>query len=506
MNNTRAVHNVMMLITVMLLCCIATTACGKTTDNAAPAVEQEAPKKTGAEEVSSKEWTAEGVYIDDNGNHLVLVYYSPDEGLGQSGWTVSAIFGEEMYGGFMDEDEGILKGDMIAYNSDGTEKERKAISLADTGDAIVMTTKAGEEYRFRPDDTDYSEINGDVMPLFQYNQLYAFSGFNPVLAGAYNYLAFDKAQGFDPGHAIIPYVCIVDMDESDPEDVLLYGDFYLWEFEKQEDTLKCVSSSHIPGVMHMKRTGDNEAAIYDAFAFDEGLTDADVVSLFGSYYDHYITLSSDKEMRDSEMAQIIADYVHANRLEVGKYQLYEGESGELPESKAGDIRERVDLPAYAYPDARTKEAAVYQYIVDTYYDRLSAYEYDTIIPYVVVISEDDSNSGDIKILLSGWVSTYNLEGDILEMQSGSEVSGAAYLKKSTGGYEVTDFEELGDGSEYDRTAKKIFGDHYNDFMNLDREAEEEVHRQIIQDYVSGNGLNIRGYKDMGADTVFLGKN
>lgn len=43
---------------------------------------------------------------DELGNYLILVYYSEEEGMGQYGWTISAILEDEMYGGFVDDVSG----------------------------------------------------------------------------------------------------------------------------------------------------------------------------------------------------------------------------------------------------------------------------------------------------------------------------------------------------------------------------------------------------------------
>jgi hypothetical protein len=64
---------------------------------------------------------------------------------------------------------------------------------------------------------------------------------------------------------------------------------------------------------------------------------------------------------------------------------------------------------------------------------------------------------------------------------------------------------VADGSDYTPSAKKIFGDHYDDFvkLNSDQEKREEIRAQIIANYVAANNLNITCYKDYGWDPVTL---
>ena len=64
---------------------------------------------------------------------------------------------------------------------------------------------------------------------------------------------------------------------------------------------------------------------------------------------------------------------------------------------------------------------------------------------------------------------------------------------------------VGDGSDFEPTAKKIFGEHYDAFMKdgEDEKVREELRAQIIANYVAANNLDIKYYKDYGWDPVAL---
>ena len=490
---------------LVLLVVITLSACGSASkeSEAIQSGETDTATSASSETPEDSTWSLDGVFIDDQDNHLILTYYSEDEGMGQYGWTVSAILSDEMYGGFMDEENAALKGNIISYDSEGNEKEKKAVTITQEGLYVVMQTDTEDVYRFTADDTDYTEGMGEILPMFQYDSIYAYSGHVPLWAAAYNYLSFDAIEAVDPEHVLIPYANIVDVDDNDPENVLVYGDYYLWEFEKDDDTFVAVSASHIPGVIHMRQIGDKDDAIYDGLSMDQCLTDDEVEELFGQYYEHYLTLSSDEEMRDAGIAGNIADYIKANDLSVTKYQLYPGSVEELPESFIKVYRESKNLPAYEYPDPSSKEYAIYRYILQSYMEIADTSMTDVTIPYVYIIAEDESDDQDIIVMLTGWISSYNLEDDQLQMQSGGEISGAIHLKKTSDGYEGTSFDEVLDGSEYQKSAKKIFGSHYDDFINLSSDELAKVQKQIISDYVNMNGLSISSYQDMGSEPVSL---
>ena len=126
--------------------------------------------------------------------------------------------------------------------------------------------------QFKPDDTDYSDPN--FLPMFSYNQVLADIGFDPLQAAAYDYLSFDYMKDYDVSNAVIPYVQIVDIDETNGDDVLLYGDYYVWEFAREDDTLVAVSGGHCPGIIHLERFGDaGEGASYSPKGtMDEAVT------------------------------------------------------------------------------------------------------------------------------------------------------------------------------------------------------------------------------------------
>lgn len=154
-------------------------------------------------------------------------------------------------------------------------------------------------------------------------------------------------------------------------------------------------------------------------------------------------------------------------------------------------------------DPASEEAAVYSCLIDACAESLGADEYDVTIPYAVILGKDESDPEDIRVLLTGSVECWNLEEGILEAGASAEVTGAVHLKKTGDDYEATSFENVWDGEDYEKTAKQIFGDHYDAFTKLDSETKEAARKQAIKDYVTRNGLDITAYKDFDADPVDL---
>ena len=174
-------------------------------------------------------------------------------------------------------------------------------------------------------------------------------------------------------------------------------------------------------------------------------------------------------------------------------------------STATDDPEALDkLPPYEYPGPELFYYVVYQYLVD----ELSAhYEAaDVSIPIVEELYLDEDDKSDIKMYGEYWLLNYELDGDTLNCVSGGSYPGCLHIEcDSEGNCRVTSFDIVADGSDYTPSAKKIFGDHYDDFvkLNSDQEKREEIRAQIIANYVAANNLNITCYKDYGWDPVTL---
>lgn len=307
---------------------------GDASSQESPAADESADDDSAVEESDAAStdgtWSMEGNFIDDSERHLVIYKTSVADGYEKDGWGVMAVFGEEMYNGFMDERDDSLTGTIAKYDDEGNPSDEMEVTLTAQDDQIIMKNADGDSYTFNQDDTDYAALAGETLPFFQYNDIYGENGFDPVDAAAYDYLAFEAQKDYDPAHVMIPYVNVVDVDETDASDVLIYGDYWLWEFEKQEDTLVAVSGGHRAGIIHAERFGEGEGAIYSAKSMEEALTDEDEKNLFGDHYDQYAVVSSDQDARDSKLAQIIKDYVTTNQLEVTKYQLSGEDVKELP--------------------------------------------------------------------------------------------------------------------------------------------------------------------------------
>ena len=130
---------------------------------------------------------------------------------------------------------------------------------------------------------------------------------------------------------------------------------------------------------------------------------------------------------------------------------------------------------------------------------------DVCIPYVYVVSMDETNSDDIRVWGDFWVFNYELSGDTLKTASGGSHPGLMHVRKTENGFEVTSFDAVADGADNLPTAKKIFGDKFGAFseLNSDQERREEKRMQITADYVKKHNLSAKLLQDFGWPAVEL---
>ena len=179
------------------------------------------------------------------------------------------------------------------------------------------------------------------------------------------------------------------------------------------------------------------------------------------------------------------------------------ETEEIADDENEDDAKVSGLPGYVY-EGDAKIAAICDYLTKDIASHYS--EAEVSIPYMQIIDTDESNPEDTLVWGDFWVMNYNLEGDVLATDSGGNYPGLMHLKESSdGSYVVTEFEQVGDGSDFIPSAKKIFGDRYDAFSRVqsDNETFEEIRKEYIRDYVNANGLNITAYQDYGWDPVTL---
>ena len=155
------------------------------------------------------------------------------------------------------------------------------------------------------------------------------------------------------------------------------------------------------------------------------------------------------------------------------------------------------------PDAVACAATVEDYLVNVIGKNYGEAEY--CIPCPIVISTDDGNKDDILVWGDFWVYNYNQSGDTLKTVSGGDHPGLMHLRKTDNGFEVTSFDVVEDGAGNMESAKKIFGESFDAFreINSNEEKREAIRLRFVVDYVKKNRISVKFLQDYGWPAVTL---
>ena len=98
-------------------------------------------------------------------------------------------------------------------------------------------------------------------------------------------------------------------------------------------------------------------------------------------------------------------------------------------------------------------------------------------------------------------------GDTLKTVSGGSHPGLFHVQKKGDNYTVTAFEQVEDGAGNEASARRIFGENYDEYIGdngCDQHGLlEDIRYKTIKRYVKEHGLNVTMYKDYGWPAVPL---
>lgn len=172
------------------------------------------------------------------------------------------------------------------------------------------------------------------------------------------------------------------------------------------------------------------------------------------------------------------------------------------ESPAADS---IQVDSIEQEEETTYFPAIHRYLVDSISSQYA--EADIRVPLPTVVAVDESNGEDIKVWGEFWVMNFNQAGDTLKMVSGGSHAGLMHIRQTEKGYEVTGFDQVADGSLFEKTAKQIFGDKYDAFVAVysDHEKRNRHHEQLLSEYVKKHHLTATMYQDNGQDAKPLSR-
>lgn len=252
------------------------------------------------------------------------------------------------------EDQGDLEGGVFKLNlvGDGTgtyvskeaggEEEVSNITWELTDDGFK--TKGDTKLKFK-DDGDGIKANimgvdlhfvreGEAGPddgAPDIGTQYGYMGQDPVECAVWKYLAEDIASMYDKpdGAVSVPVVTIIKTENDEDGETNIYGDFWVYNYTIDGDTLTFVSGGAHPGKMEVKKVGD-EYKVTDFDAVEDGSAfETTAKDIFEEDYEKFMTVEADDKAREELRLKGLADYVKTNGLSVTQVKDYDAEPVKL---------------------------------------------------------------------------------------------------------------------------------------------------------------------------------
>jgi len=122
------------------------------------------------------------------------------------------------------------------------------------------------------------------------------------------------------GEHCVPFCQLVEVNDSNSQETLVWGDFWLYHYDQEEDTLMMVSGGNHAGLIHLIR----ENSGYVVTAFDEVADGSDNETsarrIFGDRYEAFSKIQSNDKQREQVRVESLANYIRKNGLSVHWYK------------------------------------------------------------------------------------------------------------------------------------------------------------------------------------------
>ena len=147
------------------------------------------------------------------------------------------------------------------------------------------------------------------------------------------YLATEFGSKYLEGQYCVPFQTVVAVDERNAEDILVWGDFWVFNYNLAGDTLETVSGGSHPGLMHIKQTDTG----FEVIGFDQVEDGSSFLPtakrIFGDKYEVFSKINSDEKRRERLRAEVLANYVKKHNILATKYKDYGWPIKEIPFEK-----------------------------------------------------------------------------------------------------------------------------------------------------------------------------
>lgn len=126
---------------------------------------------------------------------------------------------------------------------------------------------------------------------------------------------------YEASDVSIPNLQIAGVDAANPDDVKVYGDFWVMNYNLTGRTLESQSGGSYPGVMHLKKAGSGYT-VTDFEVADDGSGFQESLERICADHPEYASMLVNSEFDEDLRTETIRQYVKANGLDIEFYKDY----------------------------------------------------------------------------------------------------------------------------------------------------------------------------------------
>lgn len=209
----------------------------------------------------------------------------------------------------------------IYESREAYERQLERNGTAPAGEQEVVPSGQTGEQEIKQAAAEASQVRSEVKEL----PPFVYQGDEPYLPAICDWMTAGHT-GYGGGTVTIPCPLIADTDDSDTQDIRVWGDFRDNSYELRGTTLFSVSGGERPGLLHLRRT-ETGYEVYDAEEVGDGEQYAkDKLRIFGPVRMKKLDALDAEETR----TRFVDDYVRRNHLPVTQYQDYGWPPVQLP--------------------------------------------------------------------------------------------------------------------------------------------------------------------------------
>ena len=137
-----------------------------------------------------------------------------------------------------------------------------------------------------------------------------------------DYLIKEIGMQYRQGELCIPTLMIVSAQEISADMAWVWGDFWIWWYKQEGDTLMTISGGNHSGLMTvLQQDGKFEVTSFEQTVDGAG-NDASARRIFRSHYDIYQNMHSNQDVREAVRREQLTEYVKSHNLNISYYKDY----------------------------------------------------------------------------------------------------------------------------------------------------------------------------------------